>query len=1007
MSDDETELVNGNTYDGNAELTWIDRRSKWGNPFKLKKDGGDYTRPESIDAYREWFNEQIETDREFREATDDLEGETLACHCKPEACHGDVILEYLRDDETPDPETERKRLARRCDDAELTAIRFIDVQDGEKGTRTPGHQQPENWLAPDDAALSGNYGVHPGKGLIEIDDDDYDADHRDVLDALPETLAVESPHTSDESPGHLYYAVTDDALDVLKATCSTVNPDLPWGEIKYEGKYVVGPGSQLDGCTKEWCDECAKPDGGYYRIVRDVPIATLDEDTMRELLGADNEDDTPTTTPETPETPEVPDLSDEEKKEYRDLTEEQVEDALGYVDESLGFKEWLNIGFAVYDWNSGATGKRVFESWSKSNAKWEPCDQNNINDIWDNDSANGSVEMGTLVHHAKEGGWNVPVTSEPQGESDGNTFSEQSLVNAILDEPSAWIDPEDKTITAHAVEDYDGDKVVEMFRNCDLPDSIRADLAVRLNGDYGNAIKDWYMSGGDGWTVEANETGPTWSQAQREYAPGDYADSDLGRYYATTLTMGALSIVTNRESEHVYCYDETRGVYAEDGKQSIKEVLIDGLKHRYKPSRGNNIVEQIRPQTYKTTGELGGPAGLICVGNGVLDLATRERFEHSPEHLFLSDYNTDYDSAVECPTWKRYIKEVVHSDDVEKLQEYAGYCLMHWDQPYKKALLLLGPQDSGKSTFLNVLITILGGYENVSSEPVEKLSDSEFHRARLFDKHANIHNDLDGEVLENVGMFKTLTGNDEQVSAAFKHEDGFEFEPNTKLVFAANRAPRAKNAEDVFYDRWVNISFPDTIPVAEQNEDLLDELLDERAGILNWMLDGYDRLTEQGGFTGERSLDEKRDFWASFGRSVDRFVHNCIITQYDKTDSDTPTVKPGDHVPKAVVQQVYGAFCNDRNLDPVGSKSKFTRALKTVNGITDGQNRYDGKLTETYRGIRLDTDALDALDLDRETLYETALDRDGDDDESGDTETNKGGGSLTDYTTDNDNNSDE
>jgi len=62
-----------------------------------------------------------------------------------------------------------------------------------------------------------------------------------------------------------------------------------WGEIRVDNQYIVGPGSQLDadGCTKNWCDNCATPDGGQYTILIDSAIATLDPDTLVDVIGAD------------------------------------------------------------------------------------------------------------------------------------------------------------------------------------------------------------------------------------------------------------------------------------------------------------------------------------------------------------------------------------------------------------------------------------------------------------------------------------------------------------------------------------------------------------------------------------------------------------------------------------------------------------------------------------------------------------------------------------------------
>jgi uncharacterized protein YebE (UPF0316 family) len=69
----------------------ICRPSKWGNPFKVGVDG---TRTEVIALYKEYiYNSDLYND------LDELEGKTLGCHCKPKACHGDVLVELCRHNE--------------------------------------------------------------------------------------------------------------------------------------------------------------------------------------------------------------------------------------------------------------------------------------------------------------------------------------------------------------------------------------------------------------------------------------------------------------------------------------------------------------------------------------------------------------------------------------------------------------------------------------------------------------------------------------------------------------------------------------------------------------------------------------------------------------------------------------------------------------------------------------------------------------------------------------------
>lgn len=63
----------------------------FGNPYKLS----DFSREECINRFRKYFYDRIEQDEDFRKAVLALQGKKLGCFCKPLACHGDVIKEYL------------------------------------------------------------------------------------------------------------------------------------------------------------------------------------------------------------------------------------------------------------------------------------------------------------------------------------------------------------------------------------------------------------------------------------------------------------------------------------------------------------------------------------------------------------------------------------------------------------------------------------------------------------------------------------------------------------------------------------------------------------------------------------------------------------------------------------------------------------------------------------------------------------------------------------------------
>lgn len=70
----------------------IDRTTMFGNWHYICAT---CTREQSIARFKVDFEKQIATDPEYKKAVLTLAGLTLGCWCKPLACHGDVIVEYL------------------------------------------------------------------------------------------------------------------------------------------------------------------------------------------------------------------------------------------------------------------------------------------------------------------------------------------------------------------------------------------------------------------------------------------------------------------------------------------------------------------------------------------------------------------------------------------------------------------------------------------------------------------------------------------------------------------------------------------------------------------------------------------------------------------------------------------------------------------------------------------------------------------------------------------------
>ena len=77
-----------NGKDEHGDVVRIDRRTRWGNPFVIGRHG---SREEVIERYRAWLWRKVKSGGISLSELAALNGKTLACHCHPLPCHGDVL----------------------------------------------------------------------------------------------------------------------------------------------------------------------------------------------------------------------------------------------------------------------------------------------------------------------------------------------------------------------------------------------------------------------------------------------------------------------------------------------------------------------------------------------------------------------------------------------------------------------------------------------------------------------------------------------------------------------------------------------------------------------------------------------------------------------------------------------------------------------------------------------------------------------------------------------------
>lgn len=71
-----------------GDFVRVDRRTRWGNPFILGRDGD---RETVVELYRRWLWQQLKEGAVSISELASLHGKVLGCWCAPQACHAEVL----------------------------------------------------------------------------------------------------------------------------------------------------------------------------------------------------------------------------------------------------------------------------------------------------------------------------------------------------------------------------------------------------------------------------------------------------------------------------------------------------------------------------------------------------------------------------------------------------------------------------------------------------------------------------------------------------------------------------------------------------------------------------------------------------------------------------------------------------------------------------------------------------------------------------------------------------
>jgi len=142
---------------------------------------------------------------------------------------------------------------------------------------------------------------------------------------------------------------------------------------------------------------------------------------------------------------------------------------------------------------------------------------------------------------------------------------------------------------------------------------------------------------------------------------------------------------------------------------------------------------------------------IVGVENGVIDLTTWELTPHKPNYYLTKAIPVCYDPKEDCPNIREFLASVTSKENIRILEEAIGYCL--WPEYcYQRGFVLLGPTQTGKSTFLKLLKIFLGS-KNTSNMTLQQLTNRQFGLAKLKDRFANISPDMPQKMIYETGIY--------------------------------------------------------------------------------------------------------------------------------------------------------------------------------------------------------------------------------------------------------------
>lgn len=388
---------------------------------------------------------------------------------------------------------------------------------------------------------------------------------------------------------------------------------------------------------------------------------------------------------------------------------------------------------------------------------------------------------------------------------------------------------------------------------------------------------------------------------------------------------------------------------------------------------------------------------LLCVENGVVNLESGELLPHSPDYLMTTRFAVKYDPSATCPTFDSWLAEATTIKGRDQSDVLLDVCsqVLDFTRLPEKSPFLFGPTRSGKSTFLELLVKLVGPGAT-SGMKMQDLESDQFAIADLYGKRINIDADVSDEYVPSVSNLKRLTGRD-PITANLKYGKRFTFINQALPVFSGNTLPTVGERSRAFMARVVPVSFPHS-KEGHEDESLPGRLEAELPGILNRLIEAWRARRARGKF-----LPPHRIVLTDFEQrvsSVHSFLHDaCWLWKQGgegwiapRKGEEFKTIRAGYGMKLTALYKLYEAWASATGHRGKLLQANFKKQFLEIPGVVIGTGQ-DSKKDEFNVTPNLDAEWGELpAELRFARVAKTPPPLDEDDDDDGNADPHDGGG---------------